>query len=58
MEQKDFLLREIEKMGIIINAIRQKMFRNEENPALTFENQIENAEREMLNEINFYLAKF
>ena len=58
MEQKDYLLREIEKIGAIIRAIRQKIFGGKENLAITIEHQIENAKGQLLNEMNFDLDKF
>ena len=51
MEQKDYLLREIEKIGLMINAIRQKLFGGKENLAITLESQIEAAKGMLLNEI-------
>ena len=58
MEQKDYLLREIEKIGLMINAIRQKLFGGKENLAITLENQVEVAKGMLLNETNFDLDKF
>ncbi|NLE33933.1 MAG: hypothetical protein GX622_02410 [Bacteroidales bacterium] len=47
MEQRDYLLREIEKIGAIIMAIRRKLFGGTDEPAITVENQAE-ALKEML----------
>ena len=58
MEQKDFLLREIEKIGLLMSAIRQKVFGGKGNLAITLEHQIENVKGQLLNEINFDLNKF
>ena len=58
MEQKDYLLREIEKIGAIVNAIRQKKFGDKENMEITLEHQIENTKVKLLNEMNFDLDKF
>jgi len=58
MEQEDYLLREIEKIGIIMNAIRQKIFGGKENLAMTPEEQIETTKGMLLNEVNFDLDKF
>jgi hypothetical protein len=58
MEQKDYLLREIEKIGAIVSAIRQKIFGGKGNLAITLEHQIENAKGQLLNETNFDLDKF
>lgn len=58
MEQKDYLLREIEKIGSIIRAILQRAFGGNENFAVKFENQFEEEKGMLLNEINFDLDKF
>ena len=58
MVQRDYILREIEKMGAIINAFRQKIFGGSENLAITLEKQIENSKEMLLNEMNFDLDKF
>ena len=58
MEQKDYLLREIEKIGQIISAIRQKLFGGNENLALTIESQVEAAKGMLLNGADFDLDKF
>jgi hypothetical protein len=61
MVQRDYILREIEKIGAIISAIRQKLFGGKggnENLAITIENQVENAKGMLLNKINFDLDKF
>ncbi|MCL2097675.1 MAG: hypothetical protein FWH23_02805 [Bacteroidales bacterium] len=58
MEQKDYLLREIEKIGSITSALRQKIFGGKENLAITAEQQIKNAKGQLLSEINFDLDKF
>ncbi len=47
MEQRDYLLREIEKIGAIIMAIRGKLFGGTDEPAISVENQAE-ALRELL----------
>lgn len=39
MEQRDYLLREIEKMGAVISAIRQKLFGGTDELAISVENQ-------------------
>ena len=58
MEKKDYLLREIEKIGIIISSFRQKLFGGKGNLAITPEKQIE-ALKGMLSEAtNFDLDKF
>ena len=56
--QRDFILREIERMGAVINAIRQKIFGGKENTAITLGTQVENAKSMLLNETNFDLDNF
>jgi hypothetical protein len=58
MVQRDYLLREIEKIGAIVNAIRQKFFGGKGNLEITLERQIEDIKEMLLNEINFDLDKF
>ena len=58
MEQKDYLLREIEKMGLILIAIRQKLFGGKENLSITLENQFEAAKNMLLNGTDFDIDKF
>ena len=47
MEQRDYILREIEKIGMVIRAIRQKLFGSPDDLAITVDNQAEIL-REML----------
>jgi len=58
VEQKDYLLREIEKIGLIISAIRQKLFGGNGNLSVTVENQFETLKEMLLTETNFDLDKF
>lgn len=58
MEQKDYILREIEKIGRIIGFIRQKLFGSKENLSLTTENQINDASGMLMKETDFNLNKF
>ena len=58
MVQKDFILREIEKMGVVISAFRQKIFGGKENLSITLENQIQQAKAMLLNDANFDMDKF
>ena len=58
MEQRDYLLREIEKIGAVISAFRQRIFGGNENLAITLEKQIENSKEMLLTEMNFDLDKF
>jgi hypothetical protein len=57
MERKDYLLREIERMGTIMNAIRQKIFGGNGNLSITLEQQIETEKSMLLNEMNFDIDK-
>lgn len=57
MEQRDYLLREIEKLGIVIRAIQQKIFGGSRPPAITPERQEAEAREMLLNEINFDLDR-
>ncbi len=58
MEQKDYILREIEKIGMILNAIRQKIFGGHDGLAIHLEKQVDDAKGMLLNELNFDLDKF
>ena len=58
MEQRDYILREIEKIGKILSAILQKMFGGKDNLAISLETRIENSKGMLINEINFDLDKF
>jgi len=58
MIQRDFILREIEKLSAVIGAFRQKIFGGKENLSITLENQMQNAKAMLLNETNFDLDKF
>ncbi|MCL2041352.1 MAG: hypothetical protein FWG84_04850 [Bacteroidales bacterium] len=58
MEQKDYLLREIEKIGVIINAIRKLIFGGNGNLTVTLENHVENAKGMLLNELDFDFDAF
>ena len=58
MEQRDYILREIEKIGKILSAILQKIFGGKDNLAISLETQMDNAKGMLLNEINFDLDKF
>jgi hypothetical protein len=50
MEQRDYLLREIEKIGAVIRAIRQKLFGGTDELAATVENQSEVLSEMLLSE--------
>lgn len=58
MEQKDYILREIEKIGMIINFIRQKLFSGKGNPSISIEDQLKDLKGMLLKETNFNLNKF
>lgn len=58
MGQEDYLLLEIEKIGIMLRAILNKLTRNEENLAITIERRFEETKEMLLNEASFDLDKF
>ena len=58
MEQKDYLLREVEKIGLIINAIGQRIFGGKGNLAITLEEQINDVKEMLFNGANFDIDKF
>ena len=58
MEQKDYLLREIEKIGLILSSIRQKFLGKKDNLAINLEKHVNEAKGMLLQEINFDLDKF
>ena len=58
MEQRDYILIEIEKIGTILRAIRQKIFRGKDHPIISPERQRDEAEGMLLSEVNFDLGKF
>lgn len=59
MEQKDYFLREIEKIGLIISAIRQILLGGpKENLAITIDVQIQRAKELLYNRIGLDLEKF
>ena len=49
MEQKDYILREIEKMAAILGAIRQKLFGGSDNLSLSVEKQFDETKDMLLN---------
>jgi hypothetical protein len=57
MERRDYLLREIEKIGMIISAIRQKVFGGKDNLAITIEQQMVALKGMLLNEANLDFDK-
>lgn len=58
MEQKDYLLREIEKIGRIISYIRQLLTGRNESTSLTMESTINQASEMLLKESDFDFNKF
>lgn len=58
MEQKDYLKREIEKIGLIMTAIRQKLLGGKGNTSISIENDFENTKGMLLKNVNFDLDKF
>jgi len=58
MEQKDYLLREIEKIGLVLKMIFNKINSNGENNAITIGNQFEEAKELMLHDIGFNMDLF
>jgi hypothetical protein len=57
MERRDYLLREIKKIGMIISAIRQKVFGGKDNLAITIEQQMVALKGMLLNEANLDFDK-
>ncbi|MFZ2338297.1 MAG: hypothetical protein WAW07_01070 [Bacteroidales bacterium] len=57
MEQKDFLLREIEKIGRIMRAIRAKLFGGNDTLAITLEKVTADLKVMLLNDANLDLEK-
>lgn len=58
MEQKDYLKREIEKIGLIIAAIRQKLLGGKACTAVSIERDFEVTKEMLLSSINFDLDQF
>lgn len=58
MEQKDYLLREIEKIGLLLRMILNTLVGKEENYAIQIEKQFEETNELLLNEVGFDLDKF
>jgi hypothetical protein len=58
MEQKDYLLREIEKIGLLLRMILNKLVGKQENFAVQIERQFEETNELLLNEAGFDLEKF
>ncbi len=58
MERRDYILLEIEKIGELLTAIKQKLFGGKENLAITIEKQTEETKDILLTELNFDMDKF
>ena len=58
MEQKDYILREIEKLGMILRAIMTKIFGGNANNPLPQEKQFEEVTEELLENAGFDLKAF
>jgi len=58
MEQKDYLLREIEKIGLVLKMIFNKIISKSENNAITIGNRFEEAKELILHEIGFNMDLF
>ena len=58
MGQEDYLLREIEKIAIMLRFILSKLNGNKENFAITQEKQFEETKELLFNEINFDIGMF
>ena len=58
MEQKDYMLREIEKIGMIISFIRQKFFSGKGNLSISIEDVLKDVNGMLLTETNFDINEF
>jgi len=58
MEQKDYILREIDKMGVVLRAILTKIFGGNAINAVPEEKQVDEIKRELLEEVDFDLPGF
>ena len=58
MEQRDYILREIEKIGLVLSAIRQKVFGGRDQLAISIEKEADDAKGMLLSELNFDLDEF
>jgi hypothetical protein len=58
MEQKDYLLREVEKIGVALCSILNGFFGDKENLAIKISNKFEQTNEKLLNEIGFDLNHF
>jgi hypothetical protein len=58
MEQKDYLLREIEKIGLLLRMLIDKLTHKGDNVAITIDSQFEETKELMLQEIGFDVDLF
>jgi len=58
MQQKDYILREIEKIGLLLKMVFNKIAGKEENYALTVEKQFEEEKELLLHETGFNIDVF
>lgn len=58
MEQKDYLLREIEKIGMVLQAILNRLTGKGGNTAITLENSFEDTSELLLKDVEFDLPIF
>jgi hypothetical protein len=58
MEQKDYLLREIEKIGLLLRMIISKFRLKGDNTAITLKTEFEEAKELMLQEAGFDIEEF
>ena len=58
MEQRDYILREIEKIGLILKLIRNILFRKQENLSMPLNSLMEETEGVLLDKLNFKLNVF
>lgn len=58
MEKRDYLLQEIEKIGILLRMILNKITMRGENNAISLENQFEEEKELLINEIGFNIDEF
>ena len=58
MEQKDYIMREVEKINAVLNAIRVLIFGGEGNIGMTLESQNKRTKDILMNEIGFDFDAF
>jgi len=58
VEQKDYILREIEKIGLVLRAIRQKIFGIKDNEEIHHNKEVEEAKLMLFKELDIDLDTF